>query len=352
MAVTKITSYDAGYTTGSLSLFPQSIDSRYQLYETKNNAETKLKNSLTYAAKFVVVDNNDLFPNSGIIKIGPPAGKVGNSEMIYYENKSQGVFRNIIRGFAGSKQNSWKMGSSVLHAVFAEHHNSVKDAILNIENNLGLISNPAPDSLNGILKQQENKFLAPRAIFRAFPTKGPPNTKIRFQNFSTGPVVRYLWDFGDGTTSVEKSPLHAYIKEGTYSVKLNIITALGAQGVSEKKLYITIDQTTVPPFYYITPSSGVSLQTATELGNPNMATKFNFVDQTDGSILQRYWVFDGEGTSNGIQIENQSIAEFNPNIHYTSYVYDKPGNYQPSLLILFENQQLQRAFLSNKVVVD
>jgi len=158
MAVTKITSYDAGYTTGSLSLFPQSIDSRYQLYETKNNAETKLKNSLTYAAKFVVVDNNDLFPNSGIIKIGPPAGKVGNSEMIYYENKSQGVFRNIIRGFAGSKQNSWKMGSSVLHAVFAEHHNSVKDAILNIENNLGLISNPAPDSLNGILKQQENKF--------------------------------------------------------------------------------------------------------------------------------------------------------------------------------------------------
>jgi hypothetical protein len=30
MAVTKITSYDAGYTTGSLSLFPQSIDSRYK----------------------------------------------------------------------------------------------------------------------------------------------------------------------------------------------------------------------------------------------------------------------------------------------------------------------------------
>jgi PKD repeat protein len=30
----------------------------------------------------------------------------------------------------------------------------------------------------------------------------------------------YLWDFGDGTTSTEKSPIHNYTEEGTYKVCL------------------------------------------------------------------------------------------------------------------------------------
>jgi len=352
MAVTKISSYDTGYVTGDLSVFPQAYDSKYQLYEAKNNCETQLAQSLTYTAKLLVVENNDNFPSSGIIRVGPAHGQQGAAEMIYYDTKTQGVFKNIIRGFAGSRQNPWPIGSYVTGAVFAEHHNSVKDAVINIEANLGLISNPSATSLNGILKAQESKYLAPKAIFRAYPKSGPPGTKIRFQNFSTGSVIRYLWDFGDGTTSIERSPSHTYLKEGKYTIKLNIISNLGAQGISQKNNYITIDQTTIPPFFYIKPTIGISLQTATSMGNPNMATKFNFVDQTDGDIVQRFWVFDGSGTSNGVPVEGESITETNPNIHYTSYVYDKPGKYNPSVLVLYENQKLQRSFLNENITVE
>lgn len=351
MAVSKISSYDAGYITGDLSVFPQAIDSRYQLYEAKNNAETTLKQSLTYAGSYVVVDNNDAFPSSGILRIGPPAGKAGASEMIYYETKTEGIFRNIIRGFANSRQNQWPMGSHVTSAVFAEHHNSVKDAIIKIQNNLGVQDIPATATLNGILKAQENRFLAPRAIFRAFPTKGKPGTLVRFQNFSSGPLIRYLWDFGDGTTSVERSPSHAYLKEGVYTVNLNIISVTGAQGISEKRNYITIDQAEIMPFFYIKPISGISLETATAMGDPNLATKFGFVDQTDGDITQRYWVFDGKGYSNGTYIDNGTISEFNPNIHFTSFVYEKPGTYRPTLLLVLASQQLKRAFLSDSITV-
>lgn len=354
MAVTRITSKDAGYTTGSLSLFPQAQDTKYQLYEAKNNCQTLLKQSISYTGKYIIVEDNSLFPDNGILRVGPPPGKPGNAEMIYYDTKTNGVFRNLIRGFAGSKQNPWPIGSHVSNAVFAEHHNAAKDAIIQIETDLGTQDLPDPLSLNGILKAQENKFLAPRPLFRAYPSKGAPPLKVRFQNFSTGPLIRYLWDFGDGSTSIEKSPSHIFQKEGIYTVQLNVITSLGAQGIITKSNYIVVDDEEKQPFFYVTPNQGYSVETANALtlqGNPTDPTTFNYVDQTDGNITQRYWIFDGAGKHEGEEVENQSIPEFDPNIHSTSYVYDVPGEYEPSLLIIFESQKLQRVFLKDKITV-
>lgn len=355
MAVTKIASTDAGYLTGQLSLFPQAKDSKSQLYEATNNAETRLKQSLTYTGKYVVVDDSSLFPDSGILRIGPPPGMQGPAEMVYYETKTNGVFRNLIRGFAGSRQNPWPVGSHVTNAVFAEHHNACKDALIQIEQNLGTLELPDALSLNGILKAQETRFLSAKPLFRGYPLKGAPPLKVRFQNFSTGPLIRYLWDFGDGTTSVEKSPTHTYLKEGIYTVKLNIITSLGAQAITIKTGYITVSEEEKQPFFYVTPNTGYSVQTAaarTLAGNPTDPTEFTFVDQTDGDIIQRYWIFDGPGTHNGEPVPTQSIPEYNPNVHTTSFVYDLPGEYEPSLLVLFESQKLKRAFLRDKITVE
>jgi PKD repeat protein len=341
MAVTRIASTDVGYTTGSLSVYPEAKDSKYQLYEATNNSQTVLTQSLTYNGKYVIVADATGFPSNGIIRIGPPPGASGAAEMIYYDSIVNNTFQNLVRGFAGSRQNPWPIGSHVSNAVFAEHHNSIKDAIIQIETNLGTQDLPNSSSLNGILKAQETRFLAPRALFRAYPLSGPPPLTVTFQNFSTGPLVRYLWDFGDGTTSVEKSPTHTFQKEGIYSIKLNIISSLGAQGIATKSNYINVAQEEKQPFFYVEPSNGVfySQETADKKGiDP---TTFNFVDQTDGDIIQRYWVFD----------DSDSITELNPNKHTISYVYKKPGVKNPTLLILFENQTLKRAFLRGSITV-
>ncbi|MGB4078010.1 MAG: PKD domain-containing protein, partial [Prolixibacteraceae bacterium] len=58
--------------------------------------------------------------------------------------------------------------------------------------------------------------------------------EIRFLNLSsTG--SSWQWDFGDGTTSTEKDPVHKYAEPGTYTV------ALKADGTTEvkKKLMIS-----------------------------------------------------------------------------------------------------------------
>jgi len=342
-------SLDIGYTTGDLSVYPEAKDNKETLYEAKNNAETQLKQTLSYNGKYIIVDDNSGFPSKGLLRVGPPAGKQGAAELVYYGSKTNNIFRNLIRGFAGSRQNPWPVGSWVANAVMAEHHNATKDAVIQIERNLGEEENPTEESLNGILKTQENRFLAPKAIFRAHRLEGPPPLQVRFQNFSTGPLVRYLWDFGDGTTSVEKSPIHTYQAEGIYSVQLNVITSLGAQGITSKKNYITVSEETKTPFFYVLPHQGYSKETAELLAIE--PTEFVFVDQTDGDITQRYWIFDGPGTVDGEVIDGTSYPQFDPNIHTTKYIYDKPGTYVPSLLILFENQNLKRAFLKNEIVV-
>lgn len=59
---------------------------------------------------------------------------------------------------------------------------------------------------------------------------------VQFNNISTFSDT-YLWDFGDGQTSTEKSPLHTYATTGTFTVKL---TTSNQCKVSEKTVQITV----------------------------------------------------------------------------------------------------------------
>jgi PKD repeat protein len=52
---------------------------------------------------------------------------------------------------------------------------------------------------------------------------------VNFTNLSTGTLpLDFLWDFGDGITSTEISPIHIYDTIGTYTVKLTAKEACGS----------------------------------------------------------------------------------------------------------------------------
>lgn len=55
---------------------------------------------------------------------------------------------------------------------------------------------------------------------------------VTFDNFSKD-ADSYLWDFGDGNTSTETDPVHAYTDEGTYTVKLTAKNSDGEDTYSE-----------------------------------------------------------------------------------------------------------------------
>jgi PKD repeat protein len=177
------------------------------------------------------------------------------------------------------------------------------------------------------LTRIENKWLAPKPAFRAYPKNGTAPLTVKFQNFSTGKATRFLWDFGDGATSTEKNPVHIYHQDGVYTIKLNIVSATGPQAVAEKPNYITVNENQQTPIFYISPMTGYSIET--DSINP---TEFELIDQSDGDITERHWFF-GDG---------QEITISNPNIHSITHKYNKPGDYAPSLILKLADQRIRR----------
>jgi len=64
--------------------------------------------------------------------------------------------------------------------------------------------------------------LHPHAAFDADNVSGSGPLAVAFTNRSWEDARTYLWDFGDGTTSTERSPMHSYATPGKYSVTLTV----------------------------------------------------------------------------------------------------------------------------------
>jgi PKD repeat protein len=65
-------------------------------------------------------------------------------------------------------------------------------------------------------------------------------TEVTFTNTTSGDGITYSWDFGDGATSTEASPVHNYAGDGSYDVTL---TATNSVGSSTSTQQIVISST-------------------------------------------------------------------------------------------------------------
>jgi PKD repeat protein/Zn-dependent protease len=72
-----------------------------------------------------------------------------------------------------------------------------------------------------------NTGVVPDAEFIAEIRQGYPPLTVRFRDFSYGNPLAWYWDFGDGTTSTEKDPVHTYTHEGRYTTSLKVANAFG-----------------------------------------------------------------------------------------------------------------------------
>jgi hypothetical protein len=61
---------------------------------------------------------------------------------------------------------------------------------------------------------------------------------VQFTDSSTGTPTTWLWDFGDGETSIEQNPTHTYTEAGDYSVSLTVSDAQGLQDLIRKAVRV------------------------------------------------------------------------------------------------------------------
>lgn len=77
------------------------------------------------------------------------------------------------------------------------------------------------------------------ANFTATPTTATPSDEIKFRISSDGSPTSQFWDFGDGTNSTIRNPVHTYSRAGTYNITLKVWNDLGSDSLTKSR-YITI----------------------------------------------------------------------------------------------------------------
>jgi len=104
---------------------------------------------------------------------------------------------------------------------------------------------------------------APVAAFAAQPQSGRAPLEVAFADLSANFPTSWLWDFGDGTTSSERHPIHAYTAGGSFDVSLVATNAQGADaeiGVAAVQVLPPLPSTTFTAIADARVSSGSPTQ--------------------------------------------------------------------------------------------
>ena len=106
-------------------------------------------------------------------------------------------------------------------------------------------------------------------------------------------IVKYVWDFGDGTTGAGATPTHVYMKEGLYQVTLTVFDPAGNSSEDTVK---------------------VDVRSYREVG----VLEVKVIDDTTGKPIS--------GASVYVDFEDDTPAKFTTNSEGTVYVVGKIGN--------------------------
>lgn len=115
-------------------------------------------------------------------------------------------------------------------------------AVLIVTDNHGLASEQVQVS---VVVQDSNANVAPTASFTVSPNPVEANATANFNSDASsdpdpGDTLTYSWQFGDGSSSVEQNPSHAYTTEGTYVAEL---TVTDNHGLASDPFSLSVDVT-------------------------------------------------------------------------------------------------------------
>ena len=114
-------------------------------------------------------------------------------------------------------------------------------------------------------------------------------------------TLSYLWDFGDGITSVKRYPIHSYKKLGRFRVTMKVSDSKGGVTLASKYLIV---ENRAPVAKFELKSNTFRLKDSVKFSNKSY--------DLDGSIKNYYWNFG----------DKESSKKKNP-----SHVYETAGTY-------------------------
>ena len=272
------------------------------------NGTVLYKNPGTYTVELTVTDNNGC---SASTQRDIQATEGPNANFV--TNDSVGCaalvqFSDLTSGDAPITEWYWEFGDgsvdTVQHPTHTYNSSGVYDVRLTVWD-----ANGCTDSL---FKPNYINLTRPQAIFGQDQETVCPGTAVTFRDVSIPdfPIVGWFWDFGDGTTSTTRNPVHVYNQVGVHTVTLTITNSKGCTDTETGQVTVL-----APPIASFAPS-------ATSGCEP---LRVAFIDSStafSAGIISWTWDF-GNGNSSSIQNPAQT---FTTGGTYTVQLYVMDGN--------------------------
>ncbi|SEW30931.1 PKD domain-containing protein [Chitinophaga arvensicola] len=120
----------------------------------------------------------------------------------------------------------------------------------------------------------------------------------QFNAQSTG-ATSWLWNFGDGTTSMLENPSHTYTREGIYDISLVATNASGCSKTVNKPRYISIAKPNLSIYRSIQEGCiplPVDFYVELDITDPIVSYAWNFGDGATSTDARPHHVFTAQGT--------------------------------------------------------
>jgi uncharacterized repeat protein (TIGR01451 family) len=139
--------------------------------------------------------------------------------------------------------------------------------------------------ITSVVSIQVSDLALPIADFTASPQSGTMPLTVIFSDTSQSDPNGWIWDFGDGTSSMKRNPTHVYSGTGTFTVSLIASNALGSDSLTRSSYIVVIEPMAPQADFLASPTLGFAPLTVT------------FTDQSSHSPTTWLWHFGDGSTS-------------------------------------------------------
>lgn len=205
-------------------VYPDAIDSDYTLFLVHNTAETKLcADNAAWSQELSIIpvgeDEDEIWAENGFANI--------NGELFYYDDVGYDGYGKVnklkrcARNLGGDSTKFNKKGTWVRGFVVAEHHNQLVDAIMKVENFVGINFDERKPTLDWRIRNLQqldvifDDFACPDINFTFTVIENDPTSGIlaeyNVEITPPGSISSFRLDFGDGEyTTTELTGEHRY----------------------------------------------------------------------------------------------------------------------------------------------
>lgn len=230
------------------SNYPNSFDDDSNLYLVHDSLRLRLSEDYNPGDTTISVDSDplfDRFPEVGILTLTEQCSDIAlRAISLKYTGKGTDTFTGLtlLDGFTDSVKS--KRITDVTLNVVAPHHNQLKDALIAIENFVGIQGEIVSTPLTGTMEERINYLrklvLSPKAWFSAANRIGIVPLTVEIKDFSTREPDTWAWDFGDtdtetitrSSTIVSGDVAKTYDTPGIYDVSLTVTNQYGTDTIS------------------------------------------------------------------------------------------------------------------------